>query len=80
MMTPANSNDDVLYLSAVARILDVARKTAARYADDGLLPTRRDARGWRTFRRSDVDALARALKLPNGIATLKRKRQARGCR
>lgn len=46
-----------IYISEVADLLDVHRDTVKKYAEDGLLPVKRDWRGWRVFDLEDVLSL-----------------------
>jgi excisionase family DNA binding protein len=55
-----DEEDELLSLSAAARLLQASESSVRRWADDGKLPVVRTPGGQRRFRRADVIALLRA--------------------
>lgn len=60
-MTEQKSDDELLTMSATARVLCRCVPTVRKYADQGRLAAVRLSSGARVFRRGDVEAFARAL-------------------
>ena len=53
-----NTNNELLKISEVAKMLNVARTTAYNYVNQGILPIVRFPTGTLRVRRSDIEALS----------------------